>query len=210
MVTVRRKVRALAVLTYAGRPQAADRVRVICAPCPGSLRASSWPPWARASSAGTARPIPLPETGAAPHPRQNRSKVLGSSSAGMSAPGVGDPESGLSPGRAGLHGDPAAGGGELQRVGEQVGMSWCSRPGSARTATLVSRRSSVMPTASNRPARLSAALAVISARSCWLRPAARPRRRRPQGSPAHRSRRGLRSAPPGRCAPSGPSPGSPR
>ena len=66
--------------------QARGRVRVSCAPWPGSLRASSLPPWARASSPATASPIPLPETCAAARPRQNRSKILGSSSAGIPAP----------------------------------------------------------------------------------------------------------------------------
>ena len=63
--------------------QAAGRVRVIWVPWPGWLAAVSWPPWARASPAATASPMPLPEVRAAPRPRQNRSKTCGSSSAGM-------------------------------------------------------------------------------------------------------------------------------
>ena len=44
-------------------------------------------------------------------------------------------------------------------------MTWCSRPGSARTSAGASRRSSVTPVVSNWPARLSAAVAATSARS---------------------------------------------
>src|SRR6266487_3468945 len=48
--------------------QAGGSVSVISVPCPGWLLAVRWPPCARASSAATDRPMPLPETRAAPWP----------------------------------------------------------------------------------------------------------------------------------------------
>ena len=89
-------------------------------PCPCWLAAVSWPPCARARSAATDRPMPLPEVWAACRPRQNRSKTWGSSSAGMPGAGVGDLEHRVRVVLPGADGDPAAGRGEFQRVAEQV------------------------------------------------------------------------------------------
>ena len=104
-----------------GGRSGAGRVSVIWVPCPGSLLAPAWPPCARASSAATDRPMPLPETCcrllAAPEPVEDVGQLVG----GDADAGVGDLEHGVAAGQPGAHGDPAAGRGELQRVGEQVG-----------------------------------------------------------------------------------------
>ena len=55
-------------------------------PTPSVLAAVNSPPCARASSAATASPMPLPEICAAEGPRQNRSKMRGRSPAGMPTP----------------------------------------------------------------------------------------------------------------------------
>jgi hypothetical protein len=98
-------------------------------PCAGLLVASTPPPWARTSSATTARPIPLPVTPAAcrpaPEPIENTRQFV----RGDAGAGVGHAEPCLLAGLPGLQRYLPAGRGELQRIAEQVGDDLMHPPG---------------------------------------------------------------------------------
>src|SRR5580693_2072634 len=109
--------------------------------------------------------MPLPENCAAWRPRQNRSKMRGSSSAGIPVPVSVTVRTASGPeGPASMVMWPPAAVNFSALVSRLV-MTWCSQRGSASMPAGVSRRSRVSPAASNWPARLSAAVAARLARS---------------------------------------------